>query len=139
MRLRITTVTVIDLGSGEASSKSSWRVEGPETGLGSALSQAAAAVLRLTPPAPASPALASDSLESIDNPDPTLKPDRARPEARESLVLAGLLDLRADVEKALDERPAGRVLEVLKWIRKRRSSTTIRDMSSLFWSVVSRD
>lgn len=53
--------------------------------------------------------------------------------------MGGLLDIRSDVEQALGTRPAGRVLEVLKWIKARRTTTQIRSVPSLFWSLVSKD
>jgi hypothetical protein len=127
MRLRIVTTVLIDLATGEAQSKATWQVEGHEEGLGSALAQAAAALTRTTPPSPLPEVLApSDS-------------ERVHPAAKEARILGGLLEIRNDVEQALTTRPAGRVLEVLKWIRQRRSTTQVRNMASLFWSLVNKD
>jgi hypothetical protein len=126
MRIRIVTTVVIDTDTGEAQSKATWHVEGEDKGLGPVLHQAAAALTRLTPQP------ASDYTESLDEP-------RDHPAAKEARLLGGLLEIRDDVEKALGQRPAGRVLEVLKWIRQRRGTTQIRSVPSLFWSLVSKD
>lgn len=127
MRLRITTTVLIDLATGEAQSKATWQVEGQETGLGAPLAQAAAALTKLasTPPTSDSPEIET--------------PNRAHPAAKEARTLAGLLEIREDVEQALGTRPAGRVLEVLKWIRQKKSRETIRSIPSLFWSLVNKD
>lgn len=126
MRIRITTVVVIDTTTGEAQSKATWHIEGEDKGLGPALHQAAAALTRTTP-------AAAESL------DPSDSPDRDHPTAKEARILAGLLEIRNDVEQALTLRPPGRVLEVLKWIRQRRGTTQIRSIPSLFWSLVNKD
>lgn len=126
MRIRIVTTVVIDTTTGEAQSKATWHVEGEDQGLGPALHQAAAALTRLTPPPP------SDYTESLDEP-------RDHPAAKEARIMGGLLEIRGDVEQALATRPAGRVLEVLKWIRQQRGKTTIRSVPSLFWSLVNKD
>lgn len=128
MRIRIVTTVVIDTETGEAKSKATWHVEGQDQGLGSALHQVTAALGKLP----------SDSPPS-DSPDPMLASPRDHPAVRESIVLGGLLEIREDVEQALKHRPAGRVLEVLKWIRSRRTTTQIRNVSSLFASLVSKD
>jgi hypothetical protein len=128
MRIRIVTTVVIDTATQETTSKSTWHVEGHDQGLGSALAQAAAEMQRNPPPTP------------IDaGPDPMLADPRPHPARRESLVLAGLLEIREEVEEALKHRPPGRVLEVLKWIRQRRTTTQIRSVSSLFTSLVNKD
>lgn len=126
MRIRIVTTVVIDTETGEAVSKATYQVEGHEAGLGPALAQAAAALTRSTPVA------AGDDTES-------LAPSRDHPAAKEARIMGGLLEIRDDVEKALGMRPAGRVLEVLKWIRQRRGTTQIRSVPSLFWSLVAKD
>src|SRR4051812_15928913 len=126
MRIRIVTTVIIDTTTGEAQSKAVWHVEGEEKGLGSALHQAAAALTRVTPPP-------SESL------DPSDSETRDHPAAKEARILGGLLEVRNDVEQALATRPAGRVLEVLKWIRQRRGTTQIRSVPSLFWSLVNKD
>lgn len=129
MRIRINTTTVIDVATGEAKSKSTWQVEGDETGLGNSLAQVAACLQRKT-----------GGGEDVGvMPDPVASDSRPHPAAAEARVLAGLLEIREDVEQALTTRPAGRVLEVLKWIRSRRGTTAIRSVPSLFWSLVARD
>jgi hypothetical protein len=126
MRIRIVTTTFIDTETGEASSTSVWKLEGQEQNLGSHIHQAAAALARLpTPPV-------VTQTESLEEP-------RAHPAAKEARLLGGLLEIRDDVEVALGQRPAGRVLEVLKWMRAKRGKETIRNPQSLFWSLVSKD
>jgi hypothetical protein len=127
MRLRITTTCLIDLATGETQTKATWQVEGQEAGLGPALAQAAAELLRLAPPPPPS-----------DSP-PVVADDRQHPEAREARILGGALDIRDDVEKALATRPPARVAEVLRWIRQRRSTSSFRSIPALFWSMVVKD
>lgn len=127
MRIRITTIVLIDTETGEAKSKATWQIEGQDAGLGPALSQAAAALARSTPLSPPG--------ESLD----TSEVDRDHPSAKEARLLGGFLEIRADVEQALTTRPPGRVLEVLKWIRQRRGTEKIRSVPSLFWSLVNKD
>jgi hypothetical protein len=126
MRLRIISTTVIDTTTGEVQTKAVWHIEGQDENLGSAMHQAAAALTRLTPP----PVVTQS--ESLDEP-------RDHPAAREARILGGMLEIRSDVEQALGTRPAGRVLEVLKWIRTHRASNKIRSVPSLFWSLVNKD
>jgi hypothetical protein len=126
MRIRIVTTVIIDTETGEAKSQATYRVEGQDAGLGPALAQATAALTRSTPQSE------GDDTES-------LAPPRDHPAEKEARLLAGLLEIRSDVEQALTTRPAGRVLEVLKWIRLRRGTTTIRSVPSLFWSLVNKD
>lgn len=138
MRLRIAVTILIDLTTGEAQSKATWQVEGQEIGLGPALAQATAALAKLTPPPPAGVA---SSHEMAVSADVTLgeSPPRDHPAAKEARIMGGLLEIRSDVEQALGTRPAGRVLEVLKWIKARRNTSNIRSVSSLFWSLVVKD
>lgn len=127
MRLRIVTHVLIDVQTGETQAKATFHVEGAETGLGPSLNAAVAALVKTAPPPPPS-----------DYAEP-LEPPRDHPAAREARVLGSFLEIRPDVDQALGNRPAGRVLEVLKWIRQRRSTTNIRSVSSLFWSLVNKD
>lgn len=139
MQIRITTVTLIDCTTGAVQAKSTWKVEGEDQGLGPALAQAHASLGR-TQARASEGDVVTTALEQLPPSDYAADRDeRPHPDAHESRIIAGLLEIRQDVEQALTRRPPGRVLEVLKWIRARRSTTNIRSVPALFWSLVSKD
>jgi hypothetical protein len=129
MQIRIVTVTTINAETGEAKSESKWQLDGHEVGLGSQITQI---VNKLKDATQGLPSTAVELHEMAD---------QARTAYRTKAVgLAHLIGLpREELDMAMAKRPAGRVMEVLEWIRGRKQKETIRNVTAMFWSVVSKD
>lgn len=131
MRLKIVTTTTIDADSGQITSTSTWHVEGHDQGLGNPLAQTLARLREKVVTTQADPA-------APEAPTPGAAAQvKLIPAARHLATLCGISS--EDLQAALDTRPAVRVVEVLRWIKDRRTKTPIKNATALFWSVVAKD
>lgn len=88
-------------------------------------------------PQPFAQAIESSGEEMTRESLPQSPPGNVLAEARH---LAGLLGIdESHVTDALSRRPQGRVLEVLRWMKKRRTVEAIRNPVGLFHSLVTKD